>query len=82
MDLGSRILGFVIFVYNGMIDNYSMDDFMHTLIYNSWKKFKEQTIDMIKVLVTLVKKQKWPTLCKTVDYDCAYVCAPHLVQLK
>ena len=35
-----------------------------------------------KVPLALVTRQKWVTLCKTMNYGCAYACAPHLVQLK
>ena len=28
------------------------------------------------------KETKMGYLCKIIDYDCAYVCAPHLIQLK
>ena len=32
--------------------------------------------------LNLVKGLKWVTTCKTIDLGCAYVSAPHLVQLK
>jgi hypothetical protein len=41
-----------------------------------------ETIDNAKVPLALGTRQKWVTFCKTIDYGCAYVCAPHLVQLK
>ena len=40
-----------------------------------------KTIVYTKVSLALIKRLKWDTTFKTIDYGCAYACAPHLVPL-
>ena len=55
-----------------------------TLSFSSYINIATLTkiIDNTKVNFGFVKRLKWDTICKTIDYGCAYVWASNVVQSK
>lgn len=50
------------------------------LDYDATKGGTDLGSQCTKVPLALVRRLNWDVLCKTIDDDCAYACASHLVK--